>query len=192
MLIVSELEAVQHSPDIPLQILAGPGSGKTRVLTSRIVHLISEHGIPPSAICAVTFTNKAANEMRERLTKMVGKEVVNSLKMGTFHSLCARFVRKYAKLGGIEGNFTVCDSEERCAYMRLAIMLCQFTASQQKDHNKALEAIQEEALCTRYPSHRKHCAISYLESEGQRSYPKRPIGAVSWGWLEIKGFSGRS
>ncbi|KAI0342822.1 UvrD-helicase-domain-containing protein [Trametopsis cervina] len=108
----AQSRAVQHSPDIPLQILAGPGSGKTRVLTSRIVHLISEHGIPPSAICAVTFTNKAANEMRERLTKMVGKEVVNSLKMGTFHSLCARFVRKYAKLAGIEGNFTVCDSEE--------------------------------------------------------------------------------
>jgi DNA helicase II / ATP-dependent DNA helicase PcrA len=111
--------AVQHSPTIPLQILAGPGSGKTRVLTSRIVHLITVHGIPPSAICAVTFTNKAANEMRERLTKMLGKELVMSIKMGTFHSLCARYLRKYAALVGMAGNFTVCDADERCAYYGL-------------------------------------------------------------------------
>ena len=105
--------AVQHPPDIPLQILAGPGSGKTRVLTSRIVHLVSVHGVQPASICAVTFTNKAASEMRERLKKMLGDEIVSQIKMGTFHALCARYLRRYATLVGAEGNFTVCDADER-------------------------------------------------------------------------------
>lgn len=106
--------AVQHPPNIPLQILAGPGSGKTKVLTSRIVHLITEHDILPSNICAVTFTNKAALEMRTRLGRMLTKEQVRQIKMGTFHALCAQFLRKYATLVGINGNFTVCDADERC------------------------------------------------------------------------------
>ena len=97
-----------------MQILAGPGSGKTRVLTSRIAHLVSAHNIPPSSICAVTFTNKAANEMRDRLTKLLGKPKTSQIKMGTFHALCASFLRRYAKNVGLEGNFTVCDSDERC------------------------------------------------------------------------------
>lgn len=86
-----------------------------QVLTSRIAHLILNCHIPPPAICAVTFTNKAANEMRERLTKLLGKTQVAQLKMGTFHSLCARFLRKYSKLVDVPENFTVCDASERCA-----------------------------------------------------------------------------
>ncbi|THV07389.1 UvrD-helicase-domain-containing protein [Dendrothele bispora CBS 962.96] len=108
----AQVSAVKHSPDIPLQILAGPGSGKTKVLTSRIAYLILQHGMAPSSICAVTFTNKAANEMKERLTKLIGKEKAGELRMGTFHALCALFLRKYSKSIGLEGNFTVCDAEE--------------------------------------------------------------------------------
>ncbi|GJE88670.1 UvrD-helicase-domain-containing protein [Phanerochaete sordida] len=108
----AQLRAVQHPPNIPLQILAGPGSGKTKVLTSRIVHLITEHAISPANICAVTFTNKAALEMRTRLGRMLTKEQVRQIKMGTFHALCAQFLRKYATLVGINGNFTVCDADE--------------------------------------------------------------------------------
>ncbi|KAE9400182.1 UvrD-helicase-domain-containing protein [Gymnopus androsaceus JB14] len=93
----AQLRAVQHSPEIPLQILAGPGSGKTKVLTSRIAHLILHHHLPPWSICAVTFTNKAANEMKERLTKAIGKEKTQ---------------KRYARSIGLEGNFTVCDAEE--------------------------------------------------------------------------------
>ena len=105
--------AVQHSPQIPLQILAGPGSGKTKVLTMRIAHLITNCYLPPWSICAVTFTNKAANEMRERLVKLIGKDNTAQIKMGTFHALCAQFLRRYARYVGIEGNFTVCDADER-------------------------------------------------------------------------------
>ncbi|KAK0446335.1 P-loop containing nucleoside triphosphate hydrolase protein [Armillaria borealis] len=108
----AQLQAVQHDPNIPLQILAGPGSGKTKVLTSRIAHLIIHHLLPPSSICAVTFTKKAANEMRERLTKLIGKERTSQVRMGTFHALCALYLRKHALRVGIKGNFTVCDAEE--------------------------------------------------------------------------------
>ncbi|KAI0635844.1 UvrD-helicase-domain-containing protein [Trametes polyzona] len=108
----AQLQAVQHPPQIPLQILAGPGSGKTKVLTMRIAYLISSCHLPPWALCAVTFTNKAANEMRERLVKLIGKDNTAQIKMGTFHALCAKFLRKYSRVVGIEGNFTVCDADE--------------------------------------------------------------------------------
>jgi DNA helicase-2/ATP-dependent DNA helicase PcrA len=83
-------------------------------LTSRIAYLILHHLLPPSSICAVTFTNKAANEMRERLSKLIGKQRTSEVRMGTFHALCALFLRKFSKMVGIEGNFTVCDADERC------------------------------------------------------------------------------
>lgn len=107
--------AVQHPPSTPLQILAGPGSGKTKVLTTRIAYLILHHGLPPQSICAVTFTNKAAKEMRERLERLIGKERTGMVRMGTFHALCAGFLRVWSgRVGlGVESNFTVCDAEER-------------------------------------------------------------------------------
>ncbi|KAJ7047915.1 P-loop containing nucleoside triphosphate hydrolase protein [Mycena alexandri] len=105
-------KAVLHEPAAPLQILAGPGSGKTKVLTSRIAYLILHHSIPASSICAVTFTNKAATEMQERLCKLIGKQRTSAVRMGTFHALCALFLRKFSKVVGIEGNFTVCDHDE--------------------------------------------------------------------------------
>ncbi|EIM91037.1 UvrD-helicase-domain-containing protein [Stereum hirsutum FP-91666 SS1] len=108
----SQEKAVRHCPDIPLQILAGPGSGKTKVLTSRIAHLILHHRIPPSAICAVTFTNKAANEMKERLSKLIGRDWTYQIKMGTFHALCALFLRRHGTLAGVDSNFTICDADE--------------------------------------------------------------------------------
>ncbi|KAI0775289.1 UvrD-helicase-domain-containing protein [Trametes elegans] len=107
-----QLQAVQHPPQIPLQILAGPGSGKTKVLTMRIAYLITHCYLPPWSLCAVTFTNKAADEMHERLVKLIGKDNTAQVKMGTFHALCAMFLRRYSRVVGIEGNFTVCDADE--------------------------------------------------------------------------------
>ncbi|KAF8518460.1 P-loop containing nucleoside triphosphate hydrolase protein [Gautieria morchelliformis] len=104
--------AVTHPPDVPLQILAGPGSGKTKVLTARVAYLVQEQGVPPSQICAVTFTNKAANEMKERLKKLIGSQHTDALRMGTFHALCAKFLRKYGSCISLPNNFTICDSDE--------------------------------------------------------------------------------
>ncbi|KAH0585176.1 hypothetical protein H2248_008432 [Termitomyces sp. 'cryptogamus'] len=108
----AQLKAVQFTPHAPIQILAGPGSGKTRVLTSRIAYMILQHSISPSSICAVTFTNKAANEMRQRLKKLIGPGRTELLKMGTFHALCARFLRIHSSLVGLDANFTICDADE--------------------------------------------------------------------------------
>src|SRR5690625_7758031 len=86
--------AVEHFEG-PILVLAGAGSGKTRVLTTRVVHLIEEDGVDPSAIMAVTFTNKAAAEMRDRIRALLGAEPLGSW-VGTFHAIGARFLCRQA------------------------------------------------------------------------------------------------
>jgi DNA helicase II / ATP-dependent DNA helicase PcrA len=103
-------EAVEHLEG-PILVLAGAGSGKTRVLTTRIARLVQEHGVPPDRILAVTFTNKAAGEMRERIRALLGRDPVGAW-MGTFHSLGARFLRRHAELLGWDSTFTIFDAEE--------------------------------------------------------------------------------
>ncbi len=95
----------------PLMIIAGAGSGKTRVLTYRIAHLM-EKGIDPFNILSLTFTNKAAKEMKERISKIVGDSKSKSLWMGTFHSVFARILRSEAHLLGYPSNFTIYDSQD--------------------------------------------------------------------------------
>ncbi|KAG8981096.1 hypothetical protein FRC05_003996 [Tulasnella sp. 425] len=107
----AQFKAVTHDPSIPLQILAGPGSGKTRVLTSRVAHLVKDRLLPPSTICAVTFTNKAANEMRHRLKPMIGEKDTSELIMGTFHAICSKYLRQYGKFIGLANNFSICDAD---------------------------------------------------------------------------------
>ncbi|MCW5853284.1 MAG: UvrD-helicase domain-containing protein, partial [Anaerolineae bacterium] len=85
-------EAVEADDGAAL-VLAGPGSGKTRVLTYRVAHLVRNRSIPPWRIMAVTFTNKAAREMKERLGKLLGEEALRELTIGTFHAVCARILR---------------------------------------------------------------------------------------------------
>ncbi len=101
----------------PLLVVAGAGSGKTRVLTSRIVHLIKEHQIPPGQILAVTFTNKAAEEMRERLLEMVGPSA-KQVFMGTFHALCVRILRVESAYSGYESNFQIFDQADQLLVIR--------------------------------------------------------------------------
>jgi DNA helicase-2/ATP-dependent DNA helicase PcrA len=103
-------EATRHFEG-PVLVLAGAGSGKTRVLTSRICHLIHEHGVSPGRILAVTFTNKAAGEMRERVTRMLGREP-GGMWMGTFHAVGARILRRHAERLGWDRNFAIYDAEQ--------------------------------------------------------------------------------
>ncbi len=121
MSILNALNPAQYQAarivDGPLLILAGAGSGKTRVLTYRIAFLIHEVGVPPWNILAVTFTNKAAGEMRERIEQLVGS-VTRDIWMGTFHSICARLLRLEATSLGLDAHFTIYDEEDRRALMR--------------------------------------------------------------------------
>ncbi|MDN6656595.1 MAG: UvrD-helicase domain-containing protein, partial [Staphylococcus simulans] len=96
----------------PLLIMAGAGSGKTRVLTHRIAYLLDEKGVSPYNVLAITFTNKAAREMKERVEKLVGEEA-QVIWMSTFHSMCVRILRRDADRIGIERNFTILDPTDQ-------------------------------------------------------------------------------
>ena len=109
-------EAVLHV-DGPLLILAGAGSGKTRVLTYRIAHLIDECGVNPWNILAITFTNKAAQEMRERVDKLVGFGS-ESIWVSTFHSACVRILRRHIDNLGYDTNFTIYDTDDQKSLMK--------------------------------------------------------------------------
>jgi DNA helicase-2/ATP-dependent DNA helicase PcrA len=108
--------AVEHFEG-PLLVLAGAGSGKTRVLTSRIAHLVEHHGVDPSAILAVTFTNKAAGEMKSRVHGLLGTEPAG-MWIGTFHSIGARILRRYATRVGFGQDFTILDADDSLRAIR--------------------------------------------------------------------------
>ncbi len=103
-------EAVVYC-DGPQLVIAGAGSGKTRVLTYKIVHLLC-NGYEPFRILALTFTNKAAREMRERIEQLVGAPTASKLWMGTFHSIFARILRHNAELIGFKSSFTIYDAAD--------------------------------------------------------------------------------
>ena len=104
----------------PLLILAGAGSGKTRVLAHRVAYLVGVRGVRPSQVLAVTFTNKAANEMRARILGLVG-EGGRDVAMGTFHSLCARVLRRDGSAIGIDPRFAIYDTDDQTSTMKLVM-----------------------------------------------------------------------
>ncbi|MDC0356199.1 UvrD-helicase domain-containing protein [Candidatus Pelagibacter sp.] len=105
-------EAVLHLEG-PLLIVAGAGSGKTKVLTSRIAHIIKEKKAFPNQILSVTFTNKAAKEMQTRVSKMLGSAATGLSWLGTFHSICAKILRKHATAANLNSNFTIIDTDDQ-------------------------------------------------------------------------------
>ena len=106
-----QLKAVK-AQDGPILVLAGAGTGKTRVLTTRLAHLIATGAARPWSILAVTFTNKAAREMRERVTSIIGP-MAEQVWLGTFHALCAKIIRRHAELLGLQPNFTILDADDQ-------------------------------------------------------------------------------
>jgi ATP-dependent DNA helicase UvrD/PcrA len=112
----AQRQAVEHVHG-PLLVVAGAGSGKTRVLTMRIARLIDQAGVPPQRIFAVTFTNKAAGEMKERVGRLLGQDP-SGLWIGTFHSLSARLLRREAEALGFTRQFTIFDEDDRLALVK--------------------------------------------------------------------------
>ncbi|MFC7341823.1 UvrD-helicase domain-containing protein [Saccharopolyspora griseoalba] len=136
-------EAVTHSGS-PLLVVAGAGSGKTRVLTSRIAHLLAT-GAHPGQIMAITFTNKAAAEMRERVVDLVGRRA-NAMWVSTFHSMCVRVLRREAKTLGLSSNFSIYDADDS---KRLITMI----------------AREQDLDSKRYPAKQLGIHISNLKNE---------------------------
>ncbi len=116
----AQIQAVTHLEG-PLLIVAGAGSGKTKVLTSRIAHIIKEKKAFPNQILAVTFTNKAAKEMQSRVSSILGKSATGLSWLGTFHSICAKLLRKHATAVNLNSNFTIIDTDDQ---IRLIKNIC--------------------------------------------------------------------
>ena len=148
----AQFEAVTHTGG-PLLVVAGAGSGKTRVLTHRIAHLIEEHRISPYQVLAITFTNKAAAEMRERVGRLVGP-VAEKMWVSTFHSACVRILRRDAQLLGYPSQFTIYDQAD-------AVRLTGYVVRDLGMDPK------------RFPPRAVHAAISALKNEG-----RSPLDAV--------------
>ena len=108
----AQKDAVMHLEG-PLLIVAGAGSGKTKVLTSRIAHIIKEKKAFPNQILSVTFTNKAAKEMHNRVSKILGSVAIGLSWLGTFHSICAKLLRKHASAVNLNSNFTIIDTDDQ-------------------------------------------------------------------------------
>ncbi len=113
-------QAVLHTEG-PLVVFAGAGSGKTRVITYRVANLIANRGVPPYRILAVTFTNKAAQEMRQRLEELAGPTIAADLWVGTFHSVCCRLLRRYHAEVGLGRNFVIYDDSDQKSLMNRII-----------------------------------------------------------------------
>ena len=117
----SEQKAAVSCVDGPVLIVAGAGSGKTRVLTSRIAYILAEKGCDPASILALTFTKKAASEMKERIALMVGERKARRLYMGTFHSVFIRFLREFAESLGYPQTFTIYDTSDSISAIKTCL-----------------------------------------------------------------------
>ena len=126
-------EAVLHTEG-PLLILAGAGSGKTRVLTHRIAYLIDEKEVNPWNILAITFTNKAAGEMRERVDALVGFGA-ESIWVSTFHSTCVRILRRYIENLGYTTSFSIYDSDDQKTLMKQVFKTLDIDTKQYKERS---------------------------------------------------------
>ncbi len=117
----AQREAVQ-TLDGPVLMLAGAGTGKTRALTARIVHLLNLGAARPNEILAVTFTNKAAREMKNRVGQMLGQPIEGMPWLGTFHAICAKLLRRHAELAGLKSNFTILDSDDQLRLLKQLVV----------------------------------------------------------------------
>jgi DNA helicase-2/ATP-dependent DNA helicase PcrA len=153
----------------PLLILAGAGSGKTRVLAHRVAYLIGVKGVRPWHILAVTFTNKAAAEMRERILALVG-ETGRDVAMGTFHALCARVLRRDGAAIGIDPRFTIYDADDQAALMKQVLRDLDVVATGETRPAVMLAIVERWKTDLLRPDEAAHQARTYHEQLAARAY----------------------
>lgn len=134
----NQRKAVERPSSGSLQILAGPGSGKTRVLICRIAYLLKRCGVVPHNLVAVTFTNKAAKEMQNRLITLLGGPAASQVILGTFHGMCVGFLRKHGAKVGLKNNWSICDRDQQLQYCKTVLKDSQF-AVRIKETNLSLK-----------------------------------------------------
>ncbi|MBD3265515.1 AAA family ATPase, partial [bacterium] len=160
-------EAVLYT-DGPLLVLSGAGSGKTRVIAYRIAYLISMQGYAPWNILAVTFTNKAAREMRERVESLLNMSV-KGLWIGTFHSICARMLRQEGKAANIDPNFTIYDRADQLSAVKQGLSLLNMSG-EKKQANKYLNQISKAKSRFEWPADYANNAKSQKEYQTAQVY----------------------
>ena len=165
----AQREAVQ-TINGPLLILAGPGSGKTRVITHRIAYLVKVVGVSPYHIMAVTFTNKAAREMAERLGKLLFSRV-GDLTIGTFHAICARILRRDGKSIGVQPGFVIYDEDDQVSLLKRCLQELELDPKQYppKSIQNAISAAKSQLLS---PAEYRKRGRSYFDEIAQRVYER--------------------
>lgn len=166
-----EQRCAVEAGDGPVLVLAGPGSGKTRVLTHRIAYLIAAKGVDPYHILAVTFTNKAAREMRERLDALIGVAEAQAIAVGTFHSLCARFLRRDIVHLGCERDFVIYDTDDQERLMRRVLRDLNLSEKQYPPHaiHARISSAKNELIT---PQKYAHQIQSYFDEIVARCYER--------------------
>ena len=165
----------------PVQVLAGPGSGKTRVLTHRIAYLISHLGVRPYNILAVTFTNKAAREMQARIDGLLGEQA-RGLTLGTFHSICARILRREAEHMPFDHNFVIFDDDDQLGVVKRVIRDLDLDEKRYRPrafHGKISRAKNEMLRPEEYPTN------SYVDEIAQRVYTRYQQTLISCNALDF-------
>ena len=177
MSILEGLNPAQHDAVVhaegPLLILAGPGSGKTRVIAHRIAHLISESGVSPGSVMAVTFTNKAARELRDRVEGLLGF-VGRGMALGTFHAVCSRILRIDGESIGVARSFVIYDDADQMALMkRIGI---EFNLDPKQYHPRALLSVISRAKSElKGPDAFTQTVHSYFEEIVARAYQRYQV-----------------
>ena len=173
-----QLAAVTHAGG-PLLIVAGAGSGKTRVLTHRIAYLLAEREVAPGEILAITFTNKAAGEMAARVATLVGDRRARAMWVMTFHSACVRILRREAARFGYPSNFSIYDSADSQRLMALVCRELELDARQYPPKSMAAQVsnLKNELIDYESLASRAHSARDRALAEAYAEYQRRLLAA---------------
>jgi DNA helicase-2/ATP-dependent DNA helicase PcrA len=168
----AQREAVTSSGSV-LQVLAPPGSGKTKTLTARVAYLLSHYGYQPQDVICCTFTIKASREMRERLAKLIGEKLESRLILGTFHSICRRYLVKYGYLIGLRKGFGIADSDDTRAIIRVCLVVfvwgLALSNCLQRTIKRLKSSIEVKAAQGRISRHKAHGISADALAEGAKA-----------------------